>query len=57
MEEGNTELGKEEDIYCRVELGAQKLSGGKTTGVKSSDCVWRPLVPDLREALITARLR
>jgi hypothetical protein len=54
MREGNTELGKEEDIYCQVELRAQKLSGGKTTGVRSSDCVWRPLVPaaDLREALI-----
>lgn len=23
IREGDTELGKEEDIYCRVELGAQ----------------------------------
>jgi len=30
------------------------MSGGKTSCMRSSDCVWRPLVPaaDLREALI-----
>jgi hypothetical protein len=54
VKKGDTELGNEEGIYCQVELGAQIMSEGKTTRMRSSDCVWRPLVPaaDLREALI-----